>query len=115
MLRKYTIFGNKRKRALDNDKWMNKWFAVHYKNATVEFKRDYYTRYDAQYLTDAGMRLLCKKIEDELPYYEEIDRIAEEYASGEPKDCPTLDDLVDLEAQRILVEFFKCPEHDGCF
>ena len=69
MLAKYIIRGNKRKNALDDEKWMNKWFAVHYKNATVEFKRDYYTKYDAQYLTDAGMKLLCKKIEKELPFY----------------------------------------------
>lgn len=112
MLAKYIIRGNKRKNALDDEKWMNKWFAVHYKNATVEFNRDYYTKYDAQYLTDAGMKLLCKKIEKELPFYEDIDRIAEEYASGEPQDIPTLDDLVDMEARNILVSFFKCPEHD---
>lgn len=112
MLSKYIIRGNRRKTALSDEAWMEAWFPVRYGKAKVYINRDYYVCHCAQYLTDEGMRLLCRKIEKELPYYAEIDQMAKEYASGELISTPTLDDIVDEEAHRILVEYFRCPR-DG--
>lgn len=107
--KEYAVPAGKRRGLLDNDEWMHREFVVRYGGAEVVFHRDDYVEHDAQYLTDEAMELLCRLIEAELPYYEDVDRIAAEYASGEALDTPTLDDLVDTEAHDIMVNRFGCP------
>ena len=94
------------------DEWNERKFEVKYGGAVVEFSRSDYMGHNAFLLTDGTMERLCLRIQEELPYYAEVDRIAKEYASGEPDSTPTLDDLVDQEAHRLLVEEFGCPVED---
>lgn len=94
------------------DDWFHRPFKVKYGAAVVEFSRSDYFEHDAFLLTDGTMERLCLRIQEELHYYAEVDRIANEYASGQPDSTPTLDDLVDQEAHRLLVEEFGCPVGD---
>ena len=94
------------------DEWTDRKFEVKYGGAVVEFSRADYMGHNAFLLTDGAMERLCLRIQEELKYYAEVDRIAKEYASGEPISMPTLDDLVDQEAHRLLVEEFGCPLDD---
>lgn len=94
------------------DDWNQRPFKVKYGAAVVEFSRSDYLEHNAFLLTDGSMERLCLRIQEELQYYAEVDRIAREYASGQPDSTPTLDDLVDQEAHRLLVEEFGCPVGD---
>ena len=63
------------------DDWFHRPFKVKYGAAVVEFSRSDYFEHDAFLLTDGTMERLCLRIQEELAYYSEVDRIAREYTA----------------------------------